>query len=130
MDELVNRVTQLQKLVVPAGMDILIEAEHLRISSPLGSARLRLVRLYRPSAQDIEQFGKPDVLLVVTYPTRKALEAAAQTNYLVLPDGACRVVTSGVVMVLDISSPLAKVSHSVKLTGRTGIVAETLLLGC
>lgn len=129
MDELVNRVTQLQKLVDPAGMDIQIEAEQLRVSSPLGSVRLRLVRLYRPSSRDIEQASGPDALLVLTAPTRKALEAAAQTNYLVLPDGACRVVTSGVVLVLDISSPLAKASHSVKLMGRTGIVAETLLLG-
>ena len=129
MDELVNRVTQLRKLVAPAGIDIQIEAEHVRFSSPLGSARLRLVRLYRPSTQDIEQSRRPDVLLVVTAPTRKALEAAAPANYLVLPDGACRVVTSGIVIVLDIPSTLAKVSHSVKLTGRTGIIVETLLLG-
>ena len=101
----------------------------MRFSSPLGVASLRLVQLYRPSSRDIELSRRPDVLLVLTAPTRKALEAAAQANFLVLPDGACRVVTSGIVLALDSPATTPKVSHAVKFTGRTGIVVETLLLG-
>ncbi len=130
MDDFVNRVTQLQRQVSPAGMTIQadIETKHLCVHSPLGSTCLRLVQLYRPSSSDIQQAATEDVLLVLTAPSRKALEAAATTNYLVLPNGATRIVANGIVLVLDAPAQAAKVSHQVKLTGRTGIVAETLLL--
>lgn len=131
MEDLVNRAAQLQTLIAPSGIEIHIDLDgsNLCFRSPLGAARLHLVRLYRPSSRDIEEAGAPDVLLLVTAPTQKALEAARQTNYLVLPEGACRIVANGIVLILDKPSPLVKPSHQVKLSGRTGIVAETLLLG-
>lgn len=129
MDDFVNRLTQIRRLADPAGIEIEQEGENLCVRSPLGSARLRLVFLYRPSSRMIEQASAPDNLLVITAPTHKALEAASQTNYLVLPDGACRIVTKGIVLILESPSPRVKASHQVKLTGLTGIVAETLLLG-
>jgi hypothetical protein len=131
MDDLVNKVAQLQKLIAPSGIEIHADKEesNLCFRSPLGATSLRLVRLYRPSSRDIEQASASDVLLLVTAPTQKALEAAEQTNYLVLPDGACRIVANGIVLILEVPSPLVKPSHQVKLNGRTGIVAETLLLG-
>ncbi len=131
MDYLVNRVDQLQRLIAPSGIVINADMDgpNLRFSSSLGSASLRMVRLYRPSSRDIEQASAPNLLLLLTAPTKKALEAAEQTSYLVLPDGACRIVANGIVLILDAPTPLVKPSHQVRLTGRTGIVAETLLLG-
>ncbi len=131
MDNFVNKVAQLQRLVFPANIDVQadLEIETLRFRSPLGLTCLRLVRLYRPSSQEVRQAGAQDVLLVLTSPSRKALEAATETNYLVLPDGACRIVAGGIVLILETSSSPVKASQSVRLTGKTGIVAETLLLG-
>jgi hypothetical protein len=128
MEDLVNRLAQLRKLTAPAGIEIQEDGERLCFRSPLGSTCLRLVRLYRPSSRDIERASAPGDLLVITAPTGKALDTAKQTNYLVLPDGACRIVTDGIVLILETPSPLAKASHQVRLTGRTGVVVETLLL--
>lgn len=129
MNDLVNTVAKLQKLAMPAGIEIKEEEEHLKFLSPLGSTRLRLVPLYRPSAHDIERMASPDVLLVLTSPSRKALAAAANANYLVLSTGACRIVASGIAIIIPSSFSPIQTARQVKLTGRTGIVAETLLLG-
>ncbi len=131
MDNFVNKVAQLQRLVFPADIEVQADPENetLRFRSPLGSTCLRLIRLYRPSSHEVKQAGAKDVLLVLTSPSRKALEAATDTNYLVLPDGACRIIAGGIVLILEASSPPVRASQRVRLTGKTGVVAETLLLG-
>ena len=130
MDDFVNRIAQLQRQAAPAGIIVQADEENgsLRFQSSLGSTCLRLVRLYRPSSSAIEQAHADDVLLVLTAPSRKALQAGANSNYLVLPNGATRIVTDGIVLMLDAPVSTKKESHQVRLMGRTGIVAETLLL--
>lgn len=120
---------RLQNLLAPAQIDVRLEEDRLLLVGPLGCTRLRPVTLYRPAARDVQRESAPDVLLVLTLPTRKALEAAATSNYLVMPAGACRIFAPGIALALGAEMTPERPARQVRLTGKTGVVAETLLLG-
>ena len=126
MNDLINIMTHLQKLVNSADIQIQEDGEYIRFSSALGRAFLRLMRLYRPSSQEIEIATSPDVLFVLTSPSQKALDVAANADYLIPSTGACRIVSSGVAIISSSSVNPVKAARQVKLIGRTGVIAETL----
>ena len=129
MNDLVNNITRINNALAPSGIFIQLDGEQAHLVGPLVSSCLRLVSLYRPSARDIEREAAPDVLLALTSPSHKALEVAAKTNYLALPHGSIRIMVPGIALVLDAAPSATRAARQVHLTGRTGVVAETLLLG-
>ena len=129
MNDLVNNLARINQTLAPSGISIRLDGEQAHLVSPLVSSCLRLVSLYRPSARDIEREAAPDALLALTFPSPKALEAASKVNYVALPRGPLRIMLPGIALALDAGPSAPDVARQVRLTGRTGVVAETLLLG-
>ena len=128
MSEIVNIVTKIQKEIQKAGVSLTLNVERLLVTGPAGSHSLRLVRLYRPSSADVERAAAPDALLVLSAATQKAVEAAAPFNHILVPEGGYRLVLPGVALVRD--APVSpETARQVRLMGRTGVLAESLLLG-
>jgi hypothetical protein len=128
MNELVNIVASIQKEIQGTHITLTLEENHLHITGPAGSLRLRLVQLYRPSSADVLREAAPDALLVLMTATQKAAQAAAPFNYVVAPDGGYRIVAPGVALSRQ-RTALPEVTRQVRLAGRTGVIAESLLLG-
>lgn len=90
----------LQRLVREANITITQEGNVLIIQSPLGEGQLEIVSLYRASVQSVLANATPKRLLVLSYPSQKAIQALEQTeaNYLCLDNGACRLIVNGSVI--------------------------------
>ena len=129
MNEIVNSITRIQTDIRGSGVTLRTEDGFAYLTGPAGPSSLRLVRLYRPSSDDIEREAAPDVLLVLTSASSKAVQSAARHNHIFLPSGGYRIVAPGVALINAESTVLEDVSRQVRLTGRTGVLAETLLLG-
>ena len=129
MADLVNILTQLQEEISDSGMTLRLDEDRIRIAGPAGSFCLRIVRLYRPSSADIEREAAADVLLVLTAPSQPALRSALHTNHILLPGGGCRIVVPGIALIHDSRTVPVEASRHVRLMGRTGVLAESLLLG-
>lgn len=129
MNNLVNTLASLQKQVQASGVSLWLDGDRLCLAGPGGTSSLRIVPLYRPSSEDIKREAAPDVLLVLTAASRKAVTAAAEYNHVLLSGSGYRIVAPGVALTHDAPPPPMEASRRVRLNGRTGIVAETLLLG-
>jgi DNA-binding transcriptional regulator YhcF (GntR family) len=129
MDEFVNALNRVQIDIRDSNVTLWSDDDCLHLAGPSGQSSLRLVRMYRPSSDDIDQQAAPDVLLVLTSANSKVAQSVARYNHLFLPGGGYRIVAPGVALIN--AAPLAPVNESrqVRLTGTTGVVAETLLLG-
>ncbi len=130
MDEFVNTLETLQKEIKGSGITTKLKGDKLLILGPGAgktTAVLKIVRLYRPSSEDIERSAAPDTLLVLVAATQKAARTAARHNHISIPGGH-RIVVPGVALVRE-ETPNLKVSRQVRLQGRTGLIAETLLIG-
>lgn len=128
MTELVNIVPLIQKEIQKAGVALTLDGERLLVTGPAGSHCLRLVRLYRPASADVEQAAAPDVLLVLSAATQKAARAAAPFNHILIPEGGYRLVLPGIALRREVNV-LPEIARQVRLMGRTGVLAESLLLG-
>ena len=128
MTELVNIVPKIQKEIQKAGVTLTLDGERLLVTGPAGSHCLRLVRLYRPASADVEQAAAPDALLVISAATRKAARAAAPFNHILVPEGGYRLVLPGIALRREVNV-LPEIARQVRLMGRTGVLAESLLLG-
>src|SRR5665213_820132 len=102
----------------------------LRITSPAGdTTSLKLTQLYRPSSSDVLRNAEPGSLLVITAASEKAARAASQLNHILVPSGGFRIVAPGVALMSDTQARAEQTaSRQVRLTGRTGVVAESLLV--
>lgn len=129
MDDLVNTLSSLQKKIQASGVSIWLEGDRAYLAGPGGSSCLRIVRLYRPSSEDIKRAAAPDVLLVLTAATWKAAKAAAEYNHILVPGIGYRIVAPGIALIRDATLVQMEASRQVRLSGRTGVVAESLLLG-
>jgi hypothetical protein len=129
MDDLVNSIARIQHEIEGAGIMLRLENDRLRLTGPAGSTCLRIVRLYRPSSDDVKREAAPDALLALTAPTGKAVQAAARYNHIVIPGDNYRIVTPGIALIRVVPVPPTEASRQVRLTGRTGVIAESLLLG-
>ena len=66
---------------------------------------------------------------MLTAPSQKAVRAAEKTNHVVIPGDSYRIVAPGVALIRETHEPIVEVSRQVRLMGRTGVLAESLLLG-
>jgi hypothetical protein len=129
MDDLVNIMRRIQQEIEAAGINLHLEDDSLHLTGPAGATRLRLVRLYRASSDDVRRAVAPDVLLILTAPTARAIQAAAQYNYILIPGDNYRIVAHGIALVHSVPVAPTAESRQVRLAGRTGVLAESLLLG-
>ena len=129
MANLVNTLARLQREIEGAGIAFQLGEDQVRLAGPASSTCLRIVSLCRPSSRDIEREAAPDVLLVLTAPSQKAVRAAEKTNHVVIPGDSYRIVAPGVALIRETHEPIVEVSRQVRLMGRTGVLAESLLLG-
>src|SRR4051812_22527479 len=129
MANLVNTLARLQREIEGTGIAFQLGEDQVRLAGPAGSSCLRIVSLYRPSSRDIERESASDVLLILTAPTQKAVRAAEKTNYVVIPGDNYRIVAPGVALIRETHEPTVEASRQVRLMGRTGVLAESLLLG-
>lgn len=128
MAEIVNIVASIQKEIQGTGIALVLDGERLVMTSSAGQHCLKLVRLYRPASADVERAAAPDVLLVLSAATQKAAQAAAPFNHILVPEGGYRIVLPGVALSRGTSvSP--ETARKVRLMARTGVLAESLLLG-
>lgn len=111
-----------------SGVSLSFDGVLVHIAGPAGTAPLRVVDLYRPSSEDVEKGATPDVLLLLRSASSKALAAAQRHNHISVPSGGYRIVTPGVVLINRQEPSPPQASRQVRLTGLTGVVAETLLL--
>ncbi len=129
MDELVKAVEAIRCRVAPADVEIRLEDERLHIGSNHRRHSLPIVRLYRPSSVEVRESASNENLLVLVAASAKAIEAAAPFNHIVVPDGNFRLMAPGVALLRETApSPKIKITRA-RFQGRTGLVAETLLLG-
>ena len=128
MTDLINIVLAIQKEIQKAGVSLTLDGERLKVTGPAGSHCLRLVRLYRPASADVERAAAPDALLVLSSATQKAAWAAAPFNHILVTEGGYRLILPGIALrrEVDVSSEEVR---QVRLMGRTGVLAESLLLG-
>jgi hypothetical protein len=129
MADLVNILTQLQEEIADSGVTLRLEEDRICIAGPTGSSCLRIVRLYRPSSADIEREAASDVLFVLTAPTQAAIRSVLPYNHILLPEGGCRIVAPGIALIHDSPTTPVEETRQVRLMGRTGILAESMLLG-
>ena len=129
MDDLVNKLAIIQREIQGSGVTLKLENGYLQVARPGADAgtRLTVVHLYRPSSHDVEAAAAPDNILVLNSATERAAKAAEPYNHVLIP-GGYRITAPGVALIHPATSK-AESSRQVRLTGRTGIVAETLLLG-
>lgn len=105
----------------------IVEPDLLVLDGPLAHHELKIVHLRRPTPGEVERASDERHLLVLTEPSRAAREAAGRTNHINLPQGGLRIVLPGIVLIAPGSdAPLP--TPAVRLRGKSGIVAESLIL--
>lgn len=129
MDNIVNKIAQMQTDIQSSCVFLWIEGEYLHLKGPAGAFSLRLVRLYRPSSEDIQREAGPNVILILTAAHSKAFAVAQRYNHIFLPHGGYRIVAPGIALINTQPHIPSEESRQVRLMGRTGVLAETLLLG-
>ena len=83
--------------------------------------------LRRPTPTEIHQAADRQCFLVLVEPNQVAREAANSVNHVSLPNGDIRLVLPGLVVIAPETRPESKPSL-VRLSGASGVVAETILL--
>jgi DNA-binding transcriptional regulator YhcF (GntR family) len=132
MADFVNIIDHIGRDIRASGISLHYDEEggRLNITSPANeTTSLTLKQLYRPSSNDIQHNAEPGTLLVMTAASEKAVRAAAHVNHILVPAGGFRIVAPGLVLVSN--SPVKEIetgSRQVRLAGRTGVVAESLLV--
>lgn len=128
MGELVNALQVIQSRLAETEVGIHLENECLHISLNDRTHSLPLTRLYRPSSLDVRESADPGKVMILVSASAKAIEAAAPFNHIVVPEGNFRLVLSGIALLRETAvSPKPKKTRT-RLQGRTGLIAETLLL--
>jgi hypothetical protein len=87
-----------------------------------------MIRLYRPSSEDIKRHAATDTLMILSAPTQKAARAAIEYNHIAIPQGQFRIVAPGIAVIHLPATETEQTTRQVRLSGRTGAVAESLLL--
>lgn len=128
MDEIVSALATIEREIRGSDIAIRFDRTSAHIKGPHGATSLKLTRLYRPSSSDVQREAADDVLLVISGATQKAADAAKKHNHILVPEGAYRIVAPGIALIND-SKALPQASRQARLMGRTGVIAETLLLG-
>ena len=131
VNDITDLLQTLRREAQGAGIDMEWTKDCLRLTGCVKNRTFQLVRLNRPSSGDVEREAAPDNLLVLTNATPKALQAAKPFNHIAAPQKQYRLVAPGVVLIHEgarTEEGLPKPSRQVRLRGRTGVVAETLLL--
>jgi hypothetical protein len=129
MDSIVNIIASIQREIQDSGVTLRVEGDHVRIIGPAGAHCLQIVRLYRPSTDDVKREASPNVVLVLDAASRMAIHTAMQHNHILVSGGGYRIVAPGIALIRDAMSTPFKASRQVRLTGRTGVIVESLLLG-
>lgn len=129
MDDLVNTLEAIQNRVLESGVRIWLANESLFVGADKKTRSWPLVRLYRPSATEVREHASSEGVLVLLQASAKAIEAAAPFNHIVLPDGGFRLMAPGVALLRETATTTQSKTTRVRLQGRSGVVAETLLLG-
>ena len=129
MNILANLFSRIEQEIKGTGATLQLEKNQVRLTGPAGSSCLRIIEIYRPSAEEIERSSAPDALLVLTAPTQKAAKYAAPHNHILLPSGGYRIVLPGIALIHEAPLIPAKPARQARLMGRTGVVAESALLG-
>lgn len=129
MNELVNTLAEMKAELDAAGVSFALDGDLLRVTGPSGTTPLRIVDLYRPSSDDVEREAAPDVLLFLRAATPTAIKAAIRHNYISVPSGGYRIIGPGIALINRQAPGPLPASRQVRLSGTTGVVAETLLLG-
>lgn len=129
MDELVNALKTIQNRIAGADVEIRLEDECLHINANARTHSLPITRLYRPSSVEVRESAAPGKVMVLASASAKAIEAATPFNHIVVPDGNFRLVLPGVALLRETAITPQKKSPRTRLQGRTGLIAETLLLG-
>ena len=127
MDAFVNIKDQIQSEIMGSGITIGLDGDKLTFSGPGGMTSLRVVQLYRPSSQDVEREAAPDTVLVITAASSKAAKAAKVYNHILAPDRGYRIIAPGIALSY-FDKVKTEISRQVRLTGLTGVIAESLLL--
>ncbi len=133
MDEIVNILTRLNSDTEGSGVSFICDegTDRLDITAlPGRTTSLRLTQLYRPSSEDVVRNAAPDTVLVLIAASAKAAQAAAPYNHIVLPNGSFRIVGPGIALIRAAANATGQPqARQVRLMGRTGVIAESLLLG-
>lgn len=128
MDDLVNVTDTLHQHIEGSGLSVRVEGDNFIIDGPHGKVRLRITRLYRPSSEDVKRHAAPDTLMILSAPTQKAAKAAIEFNHIAIPQGQFRIVAPGIALIYLAAAEQDQTTRQVRLSGRTGAVAESLLL--
>ena len=133
MDDFVNILASIENDVRDSEFTFRYDqsTDRLHVMSPLEEvASFRLAHLYRPSSSDVLQQATKHTLLVIMAATEKAAAAASQYNHIMIPKGRYRIIAPGVALIREAETRLELTeSRQAKLMGRTGVIAESLLLG-
>lgn len=128
MDDLVNAIESINQRIQGSGLKVRAEGDDFIIAGLHGNVRLRMTRLYRPSSEDVRRTAAPDALMILSAPTRKAATAAIEYNHIAIPQGQYRIVAPGLALIHLAATETEQTPRQVRLSGRTGAVAESLLL--
>ena len=128
MDALVKMLRSIERDCVLSGVHFEVRGETVEVIGAPHPTTLSIVRLYRPSSTDILQAAAPGKLLAITHASSKAAAAAAATNHVILPAGGYRVVAPGIAIFKPSPPSSPTGPRRAKLAGRSGVIAETLLL--
>jgi hypothetical protein len=127
-NEIVNAVGRIEALVQDSQITFKVENGYLRIEGPGVSTQLKIKKLNRPSSEEIRASADNDTLLVIRSISEKAAQVASGFNHIIIPTGGFRIVGLGLAL-LNSGLKHREEKRSVKLRGRSGVIAESLLLG-
>ena len=123
-----KKLSEIQTLLDNAGIILSFDGKHLRATASGEEFSFEVIRMTRPSVEQIREHLSPDKLLVINNPSAEAVAAVRNSNHITLPDGGFRIVAPGLVLLRE--APVVKENiRQVRLRGASGCVAETLLLG-
>jgi hypothetical protein len=134
MDDLVNKLEQVERQITGSGIKLRLRGDQLIVSAPpysaSGQTALSVVRLNRPSSLDVQKAASPEAFLVLDHCSAKAAATAAAYNHVIVPEGSFRIITRGVALIHDSSPVKNKINEPkrAQLRGLTGVVAESLLI--
>jgi hypothetical protein len=127
MSSLVNELDRIAHDVKGSGLSFCLAGDVLHVKTTGATASFKVARLYRPASADVISLAGPETILILEAPSQKAIAAAEASNHIILPGGGYRIVAPGIAIARDISMPIT-FTRQVKLTGRTGVIAESMLL--
>lgn len=128
MRDVEAKLTEILHPIRESGIQLQLQGEDVVVTTGGQSTRLRLTRLLRPSSLQVKYAAAPLTLLVLVNPSAKAAAAGSTTNHIVLPEGSYRLVVPGVALMREVPPAAPTQERRTRFQGRTGQVAETLLL--